>query len=116
MTSAGITFGRVFGIRLAASPSWFLAFGLLTYGLAALYFPARFHHWPAALYWAVALGTSLLFFTCVLLHELAHSLVALRFRIPVRGITLFIFGGVSHIAHDARTPRAEFLIALADGH
>jgi len=113
VTGGGITFGRIFGIRLAVSPSWFLVFGLLTYGLAAVYFPARYHHWPTALYWGVALSTSLLFFTCVLLHELAHSLVALRFQIPVRGITLFIFGGVSHIAHDARSPRAEFLIALA---
>jgi Zn-dependent protease/CBS domain-containing protein len=113
VTNAGITFGRVFGIRLVVSPSWFLVFGLVTYSLAALYFPAQYRGWPTAHYWGIALSTSLLFFASVLLHELAHSLVALRFRIPVRSITLFIFGGVSHIAHDARSPRVEFLIALA---
>ena len=113
MTNAGITFGRIFGIRLVVSPSWFLVFGLVTYSLAAMYFPAQYRHWSTAQHWGVALSTSVLFFASVLLHELAHSLVALRFRIPVRSITLFIFGGVSHIAHDARSPRIEFLIALA---
>jgi Zn-dependent protease/CBS domain-containing protein len=66
-----------------------------------------------ALYWGTAIGASLAVYLCVLLHELAHSLVALRFRIPVRGITLFVLGGVSQLAHDAPSPRAEFLIALA---
>lgn len=113
MINAGITFGRIFGIRLVVSPSWFLVFGLVTYSLAAMYFPAQYRGWPTAQYWGVALSTSVLFFASVLLHELAHSLVALRFQIPVHSITLFIFGGVSHIAHDARSPRVEFLIALA---
>lgn len=111
--SGSITLGRLFGIRFAVSPSWFPIFFLVAFSLGAAYFPDRYPTWPAVLAWTAAVAASLLFFACVVLHELAHSLIAIRNRIPVRSITLFLFGGVSHISADAPTPRVEFSIALA---
>lgn len=108
-----IQLGTIFGIRLAVNGSWFFIFALVSWTLAAVQLPQRFPSWPPGLSWAVGVGTSLLFFLCVLLHELAHSVVALRYGVPVRSITLFIFGGVSQIGRDAPRPRVEFLIALA---
>jgi Zn-dependent protease/predicted transcriptional regulator len=113
MFTDSITIGRLFGIRLAVSLSWFLLFGLVTLSLGSVYFPSQYPRWPPLLYWAAGLVASLLFFACVLAHELAHSLVALSKKVPVRSITLFIFGGVSHIGKDAPSPGVEFAIALA---
>ena len=113
MFSNSITIGHLFGIRLAISLSWFLLFFLVWFSLGGAYFPSQYPRWPATLSWAAGLGASLLFFLCVVLHELAHSLVALWKKVPVRSITLFMFGGVSHISKDAPSPAAEFLIALA---
>ena len=113
MFTDSITVGRLFGIRFAVSLSWFLIFFLVTFSLGSVYFPSQYPRWPQALYWAAGLGASLLFFVCVVLHELAHSLVALRKKVPVRSITLFLFGGVSQIGKDAPSPGVEFAIALA---
>ncbi len=88
--------------------SWFIIFALVTVSLASQ-FPML---WTPEIRWTAALVTSLLFFCSVLGHELAHSVVALSFGIPVKGITLFVFGGVSQIAREATKPRAEALIAV----
>jgi Zn-dependent protease/CBS domain-containing protein len=69
--------------------------------------------WGPALTWSLAFLAALLFFASVLAHELAHAIVAQRYDIPVRNITLFLFGGVSNIQRDPKSPRAELLMALA---
>jgi len=108
-----IPLGRVFGIPIGLDYSWFLVFGLLTWSLATSYFPTEFSGWPVAEYWIVGAATAILMFVCVLLHELGHSVVALRYKIPVRSITLFIFGGVAQIGGEPPSASSEFWIALA---
>jgi Zn-dependent protease len=105
--------GRIFGIPIGLDYTWFLIFILVTALLATSYFPAEFQNWPAYLYWVVGGATSILFFASVLLHELGHSVVALHYKIPVRSITLFIFGGIAQIASEPPYAMAEFWIALA---
>jgi Zn-dependent protease len=113
MNRSLIPLGTIFGIRIGLDYSWFVIFALLTWTLASNYFPAEFKNWPAPLYWLMGAITALLLFGSVLLHELGHSLVALRFNIPVRSITLFIFGGVAQIGAEPPSAVAEFLIAVA---
>jgi Zn-dependent protease/CBS domain-containing protein len=86
---------------------------LLTWTLAVGYYPAEFKGWPVVEYWVVGGMTACLLYGSVLLHELGHSVVALRYRIPVRRITLFIFGGVAQIATEPPSAGAEFWIAIA---
>jgi Zn-dependent protease len=100
------------GIPIGLDPSWFLVFALITWVLAISYFPNEFNQWSRLQYWAVAAVTSLLFFACVLLHELGHSIVALRYKLQVRHITMYIFGGVSQITSEPDNPMAEFVIAF----
>jgi len=66
-----------------------------------------------AQYWIVGAATAILLFVSVLLHELGHSVVAIRYKIPVRSITLFIFGGVAQIGAEPPSAIAEFWIAIA---
>jgi Zn-dependent protease/CBS domain-containing protein len=105
--------GRVLGIPLELDYSWFLVFALLTWALAVGHYPAEFKGWPPSLYWIMGAVTAVMLFVSVLLHELGHSVVARRYKIPVRQITLFIFGGVSQIEAEAATPGADFRIAVA---
>ena len=104
---------RLLGIPVSLDYSWFLIFALLTWVLASGYFPSEFHDWSAVQYWLTGAVTAALFFVSLLLHELGHSAVALRFRIHVQGITLFIIGGVARIGAEPPSAAAEFLIALA---
>lgn len=108
-----IPLGHFFGIPLELDYSWFLIFALMTWLLAVSYFPAEFSNWPTAEYWLVGAATALMLFASVVLHELGHSVVAQRFRISVRRITLFVFGGVSDIASEPPSAGAEFWIAIA---
>jgi Zn-dependent protease len=108
-----LNIGRIFGIPIGLDYTWFLIFILVTTLLATSYFPSEFQNWPAGLYWVVGGATSILFFASVLLHELGHSVVALHYKIPVRSITLFIFGGIAQIASEPPFAMAEFWIALA---
>jgi len=105
--------GRVLGIPLELDYSWFLVFALLTWALAVGHYPAEFKGWPASLYWIMGAVTAVMLFVSVLLHELGHSVVARWSKIPVRRITLFIFGGASQIEAEAATAGADFRIAVA---
>ena len=108
-----IPLGRILGIPLGLDYSWFLIFALVTWSLAGSYFPEQYPGWGTELYWVIGLATSLLFFASVLLHELGHSVIALRNGIPVRSITLFIFGGVAQIGREPGSPGVEFRVAIA---
>jgi Zn-dependent protease len=112
MTRHNIPVGRVLGIPIGLDYSWFVIFGLLTWMLAGSYYPAEFKDWPPLLYWIVGAVTAIMLFVSVLLHELGHSVVALRYKIPLRSITLFLFGGVAQIGAEPPSAFAEFLIAI----
>ncbi|NPV67052.1 MAG: site-2 protease family protein [Anaerolineae bacterium] len=108
-----ITLLRLWNIPIGVHPSWFLIFGLVTWSLATGYFPAEYPQLSLQAHWALGLLTSLLFFGSVLVHELAHALVALRNGVPVQQITLFIFGGAAYISEEPTKPGVEFRIAIA---
>ena len=105
--------GKVFGIPIELHASWFLVAALITWSLAVSYFPQEYPGWATMTYGVVGAVTAILFFGSVLLHELGHSIVALREKVPVRSITLFIFGGVAQIGSEPPTAGAEFRIAIA---
>ena len=113
MIRHNIPLGRILGISIGLDYSWFVVFGLLTWMLAGSYYPAEFKDWPPLLYWFMGAVTAIMLFLSVLLHELAHSVVALRYRVPVRSITLFLFGGVAQIGAEPPSAIEEFLIAVA---
>ncbi len=108
-----IPLGRIRGIPIGLDYSWFLIFALITWTMAVGYYPAEFKHWPITQYWLVAAATAVMIFVSVLLHELGHSLVAMHYKIRVRSITLFIFGGISEIGTEPPTASAGFWIAIA---
>lgn len=110
---SSLRIGKVFGIPIGINYTWFIVFALVTISLATGYFPTRYTGWSQVGYLGIGLLTSVLFFASVLLHELAHSLVALAWGIPVKSITLFIFGGVANIGREPDRPLAEFLVAIA---
>ena len=91
---------KIFGISIDLDYSWFLIVGLLAWMLAVSYYPAEFRYWSTGEYWLMGLITAVMLFVSVLIHELAHSLVAQHYGIPVPRITLFLFGGVSQIAEE----------------
>jgi Zn-dependent protease/CBS domain-containing protein len=111
--NANLRIGTVWNIPITIDYSWFIIFVLMSWSLASGYFPAEFPGLPAITYGVISVLTSLLFFFSVVLHELGHSWVALHYHIPVRNISLFIFGGISQIEDEPHTAGAEFRIAIA---
>ncbi|MDE3219286.1 MAG: site-2 protease family protein [Nitrospirota bacterium] len=105
--------GRALGIPIHVHASWFVVFLFVTWTLATGYLPEALPGQSAPRYWGMGGIAALLLFLSVLLHELGHSYVALRYQIPIRQITLFIFGGMAHMGKEPPSPRAEFLIAMA---
>ncbi len=108
-----IQVGSLFGIPVLVHPAWFALFALTTLILATDVYPSTIEGGSPAVHIALAAASSVLFFASIILHELAHSLVARAYRIPVRSITLFLFGGVAQITRDAARPTAELLMSLA---
>jgi Zn-dependent protease len=113
MKSNKVKLVNILGIPIGLDPSWFLVFALFTWILAVNYFPVDFKQWTTLQYWSVAAVTSIIFFISVLLHELGHSIMALRYKLPVKSITLYIFGGISEITTEPTNAVAEFVIAFA---
>ncbi|MFW5942401.1 MAG: site-2 protease family protein [bacterium] len=111
MLGNGVRIGRLFGIKITVDWSWLFIFLLVTWNLVVAF--GDWHpEWSLALSVGTGIIASLLFFGSVLAHELAHSLMAIAQDLPVRSITLFLFGGVSNIEREPPSARAEFLIAI----
>jgi Zn-dependent protease/predicted transcriptional regulator len=109
---SGFKVGRLIGINIFIDWSWLLIFLLVTWNLAGAVFPNLHPEWSLTTNIVLGVVASLLFFMSILLHELAHSLVARARELPVRRITLFFFGGVSNIEREPPSPSSEFLIAV----
>jgi Zn-dependent protease/CBS domain-containing protein len=102
---------RIAGIDIGIHYTWLFIFVFFSWTLAEAYFPA-YYKWSTTAYWITGVIASLLIFVSVLLHELAHSLVANARGIPVHSITLFILGGVSNMEEEPQKPASEFIMAI----
>ncbi len=103
---------RVFGIPISLDLSWLIILALFTWTLTAE-FSHTLPNYAPWVYWGMGLVTALGFFVCVLLHELGHAVVARSTGMPIRGITLFLFGGVAELGDEPRTAGGEFVMAIA---
>lgn len=104
--------GRIAGIRIEIHVSWVILLALLTVSLATGWFPYALPNHTTGTYWAAGVVAAVLLFVSVLAHELGHSLVARARHLPVRSITLFVFGGVSNLEQEPPTAATEFQVAL----
>ena len=92
MQLRGLHLLRIYGIEIFIDYSWFVIFFLVIYTMAESYFPQQHSQFTAPQCWLMGLVAAVLLFSSVLVHELAHSLVALNYGIAVSSIRLFIFG------------------------
>ncbi|OGN89864.1 MAG: hypothetical protein A2158_05240, partial [Chloroflexi bacterium RBG_13_46_14] len=113
MFRGGIPIGKAFGISLRLHYSWFFIFALVTWSLAAVYFPTTHPDWSMLLKIGAGLVASVLFFGSVLFHELMHSLVSIHQGTQIQSITLFFLGGVSEMTGEPKTAGDEFRMAAA---
>jgi Zn-dependent protease len=112
-----IRIARLLGIPIVVNISWLITLAFVVSMLALRFYPGVIprnspYRDDLALHWVMALASGLAFFGSILLHELAHSIVARKQGIPVKSITLFIFGGVSQIGGEAKRPLHEFVMAI----
>ena len=107
-----ITLFRILGISIKIDISWLFIFLLINWSLASSYFPQTYHSLSKTAYWAMGAAGALGLFGSILLHELGHCVVANRNGIPIRGISLFIFGGVSEMQEEPPTAKSEFKMAV----
>lgn len=108
-----ITLFHLLGFEVKVDLSWVFLALLIAWSLARGFFPATYPGLPTATYWWMGIAGVVGLVASIVLHELSHSLVARRFALPIRGITLFIFGGVAEMEGEPKSPRAEFLMAAA---
>ncbi|MGC2596251.1 MAG: site-2 protease family protein [Rhabdochlamydiaceae bacterium] len=106
-------FLTIFGIKIGIEFSWLFIAILLSWTLAAGYFPYYYPQLSLGTYWVMGVVGMLGLFICVILHELGHAMVAKHYKLPISQITLFIFGGVAEIKKEPKTPKVEFLMAIA---
>src|SRR3954451_12443467 len=107
-----IQLARLFGIRIGASPSWFVVLFLMIYWLSGM-FGDNLAGYSNTTAYAVAVAGTLLFFVSLILHELGHALVARRNGVGVSSIDLWFFGGLAKLDREPATPGQDFRIAAA---
>lgn len=108
-----VRIGRLFGIPLEVNVSWIPVFLLVTWSLAAFWFPSQIPGASVAAIWLVSAISAVLFFGSVVVHELCHSLVARLGGLKIERVTLFLFGGVSQMEEEPASPGLEFTMAIA---
>lgn len=101
------------GFPIYLDLSWFAIVLLISWSLATSIFPARVEGLTSGQYWAMGIVGAVALFASILAHELGHAVVARRFDLPMRGITLFIFGGVAEMSKEPPSAKAEFFVAIA---
>jgi len=107
------TLFNLFDFKIKIDLSWIFIALLVAWSLASGYFPAVYEGLPQATYWSMGIVGAIGLFFSIVFHELAHSLVARRYGIMIRGITLFIFGGVAEMETEPKNARGEFMMAIA---
>lgn len=113
MFSRRITIFKLFGFEVKIDLSWLILAVLVTWSLAAGLFPAMYEDLSTATYWWMGIAGTVGLVFSIVFHEMSHSLVARRFGLPIKGITLFIFGGVAEMDEEPVAPGAEFWMAVA---
>jgi Zn-dependent protease len=113
MFSARIPLFSLLGFRISIDLSWFVLAFLIVWTLSSGQFPRTLPGLDTAVYYTMGVLAALGLFASIILHELAHAVVARGFGLPIGGITLFIFGGVAELQDEPKTPRAEFWVAIA---
>ncbi len=103
---------RIAGIDIGIHYTWIFLLLFISWSLAQGFFPQSYPGWDTATYWIIGITAALLLFVSVLLHELAHSMVAQARGISVTSITLFIFGGASNLAEEPKRPKVEFIMSI----
>ena len=104
---------KLFGFEVRADLSWVIIAVLIVWSLAVGFFPFHYKNLSPETYWLMGVAGAVGLFLSIIFHEIFHSLVARRFGIPMKGITLFIFGGVSEMGEEPTSAKAEFLMAVA---
>jgi Zn-dependent protease/CBS domain-containing protein len=102
----------LFGFKVSIDISWFILAILITWSLADGLFPHYFEGFSKAIYWWMGTAGALGLFVSSVFHEFFHSIVARAFGLPMKGITLFIFGGVSELSEEPHSPGSEFLVSF----
>ena len=108
-----ITLFRLFGFEVRIDVSWLIVALLISWSLAQSVFPSRFEGLSTAAYWAMGVIGAIGLFSSIIVHEFSHAWVARRLGLPMKGITLFIFGGVAEMESEPASARVEFLMAIA---
>ena len=109
----GFPLFTILGFEIRLNLSWLLLGLLITWTLAEGFFPQRYPDLGAQARWWMGVAGAVGVFFSIVFHELSHSLVGRRFGMPVGGITLFVFGGIAELRHEPKSPRSEFLMAVA---
>ena len=113
MFSNAVKLFAIRGFDIKFDPSWLIIAALITWSLSQNYFPQTFPDYSVTVYLLMGLAAMILFFASLLLHELAHSVIARQLGVPVGSITLFLFGGVAELEAEPQSASVEFWVALA---
>jgi Zn-dependent protease/CBS domain-containing protein len=113
MFGKSIKLFKLFGFTVKIDLSWVIIAFLVTWSLAAGLFPYRYKGFSGGTYWLMGIAGAIGLFFSIVFHEMTHSLVARRFGLPMKGITLFIFGGVAEMSDEPPNAKAEFSMAIA---
>lgn len=108
-----VTLFKLLGFAVRIDISWVIIALLVTWSLASGFFPQYYKNLPRATYWWMGAAGALGLFVSIIFHELCHSLIARRYGLPMKGITLFIFGGVAEMDEEPPSAKAEFMMAVA---
>jgi len=103
----------LFGFKVGIDVSWFILAVLITWSLAKGVFPYYFKGLSIAVYWWMGAAGAMGLFISIVFHEFCHSLVARHFDLPMKGITLFVFGGVAEMHKEPESAKSEFFLAIA---
>ncbi len=108
-----ISLFKLFGFHVKMDFSWFILAILIVWSLARGLFPHFYEGLSASTYWIMGVAGAIGLLFSIVFHELWHSLIARRFGLPMKGITLFIFGGVAEMSEQPPSPKAEFFMAIS---
>ncbi|MEJ2091678.1 MAG: site-2 protease family protein [Syntrophobacterales bacterium] len=103
---------KLLGFQVSIDLSWIFIAILVAWSLSEGFFPHYYQHLSLETYWVMGVVGALGLFISVIVHEFAHSLVARQFGLPMKGITLFIFGGVAEMGDEPSSPKVEFFMAI----